>query len=103
MSCEQEEEEVLIYTILGCASILAVNKIQKRKRKRNVWVKKWLLERRQKGEYDLLLTQLRLEDAESFRRYLRMNTAVFEVNYILIYQTIILYQKNMKTASICSP
>ena len=31
-----------------------------------------------KGEYDLLLNQLRLEDQESFRRYLRMNTATFQ-------------------------
>ena len=46
-------------------------------RQRTIWVRNWLSERREKGEYDLLVNKLRLEDAEGFRRYLRMNSISF--------------------------
>ena len=44
------------------------------KEKRKIWVKKWLLARENKSVYNNLFQELRVDDAESYRRYLRMNT-----------------------------
>lgn len=66
--------------VVSCASIIiaaALTKKKKRK-KRSVWVKTWLLQRDIKGAYNNIIQELRLEDMENYRRYLRMNTETFE-------------------------
>lgn len=55
-----------------------VSKICK-KRNRKKWMRDWLLERESKGAYSNILQELRLQDQEHFRKYLRMNTTTFEV------------------------
>ena len=45
-----------------------------------IWVKPWLKRRDEKGAYNNILSEIRLDDAESYRRYLRMNTETFEVS-----------------------
>ena len=45
-----------------------------------IWVKPWLKRRDEKGAYNNILREIRLDDAESYRRYLRMNTETFEVS-----------------------
>ena len=41
-------------------------------------MKSWLAERERKGAYNNILQELRLDDQENFRRYIRMNTDTFE-------------------------
>ena len=55
----------------------------KKRRNRKVWVRKWIAQRDSMGAYGALLQELRLEDAEGYRKYLRMNTECFEVWTIL--------------------
>ena len=50
------------------------------KKKRRVWVKKWLLEPQKTGAYNGIVSDLRLTDREDFRNFLRMNTETFQVN-----------------------
>ena len=42
-------------------------------------MKDWLCERDAKGAYGDILQELRLNDHEKFRKYLRMNTDTFQV------------------------
>ena len=46
--------------------------------KRSVWVKKWILQREEKGAYHNLLQELRLQDQDSYRNFLRMDVHAFE-------------------------
>ena len=72
--CSKKRRKIAIITVAACSAMMMSTDVNKR-RNRKIWVRKWLSERREKSEYDLLL---RLEDQESFRRYLRMNTATFQ-------------------------
>ena len=53
---------------------------QRRRRQRAMWVRPWLAadRRLQFGQYDQLMTELRLEDHHSFTNYLRMEPAMFD-------------------------
>ncbi|GBN41189.1 hypothetical protein AVEN_170152-1 [Araneus ventricosus] len=62
----------LLYILLG--TVLK----EKQKTKRKVWARKWLLRRKQKGCYEIVMKELALEDAEGYRRWLCMDTATFE-------------------------
>ena len=55
---KQRRTKILLSTILGCSAVIVCNESGNKKRKRNAWVRKWLPERREKGEYDFLLNQL---------------------------------------------
>ena len=69
------------YTVAACSAIIIGFLAKKRRRNRKnrkIWVKKWLAARDSKGAYNNLIQELRLDDAESYRRYLRMNTHTFE-------------------------
>ena len=52
----------------------------KKKSRRKIWTRKWLLKRNERGAYNGILNELRLTDKEDFRKYLRMNTSTFEVS-----------------------
>ena len=71
-----EEEHALLIASIGIVVSAVVRK--KKKRPRSTWMKTWLARRNEKGVYNNLINEMRLEDAESFRRYLRMNTESFE-------------------------
>ena len=61
--------------------VTIICKRRKRKRKvKEVWDRKWLKRRTERGVYRQLLEELRLEDAANYRRYLRMGTATFQWN-----------------------
>ena len=74
---EEAVEEVLICTIIASASVVYGESIKTRKQKQKYWVRDY---RDQYGAYKLTLEELRLNDLFSFRRYLRMNTHVYEVH-----------------------
>ena len=64
-------------TVICCMILASSNLISKRKKKRkrkSVWVNDWLRERPAKGAYQTILAEMKLSDAENFRRFLRMNT-----------------------------
>ena len=48
----------------------------KTRKKRKWWVA-WLRKREESGAYARMLQELRLQDAEHFRKYLRMNTDTY--------------------------
>ena len=77
---EEAVEEVLRCTIIASASVVYGESMKTRKRKRKYWVRDYFRERDQDGAYKLTLEELRLNDLFSFRRYLRMNTHVYEVH-----------------------
>ena len=47
-------------------------------KKRTQWVKSWLAERDRKGAYNNIIQELRVDDNENYRRYLRMNADTLE-------------------------
>lgn len=56
-----------------------VKKRRKKQREREVWEQDWLQRRWGKGAFRQLMAELRLEDEESYREYMRMDTVSFEV------------------------
>ena len=82
---DAENEEILLFTAAVCAGLMHSKKnrgVQRRKRK--FWVKEWFLRREERGAHSMIMQELRLQDAESFRKYLRMNTTVYEVCFKII-------------------
>ena len=67
-------------------STVVKNNASKERKKRKIWAKKWLLNRDEKSVYGNIIAELRIDDAENSRRYLRMNTATFEVSYYNKFQ-----------------
>ena len=55
---------------------------QKTKRKRSVWVKFWLKNRMYTSAFNNIFAKLMVNDKEEFRRYLRINTASYEVSFV---------------------
>ena len=76
---DNRDEEVAICAILISASAVIVSE-KRQKRNRRIWAKEWFLKREEKGVYNTLLEELRVQDAESYRHYLRMDTVV--VGYV---------------------
>ena len=59
--------------------VVILERRKRRKRRlRSTREREWL-KRRSKGAYREILEELRLEDAENYRRYLRMDVATLEV------------------------
>ena len=77
---EEAVEEVLICTIIASAIAVYCESMKTRKRKRKYWVRDYFRERDQYGAYKLTLEEPRLNDPFSLRRYLKMNTHVYEVH-----------------------
>ena len=71
-----DSESALVLAGTDIIVALAVKKGRKR-RKRSIQVKTWLSRRDEKGVYNNLLEEMRLEDSESYHCYLRMNTETF--------------------------
>ena len=55
---------------------------QKTERKRSVWVKSWLKNRMYTSAFNNIFAVLMINDKEEFRRYLRINTASYEVSFV---------------------
>ena len=91
---KQRIQQLLAITILGCSA--AIIPLLNNKRNRTIWMQNWLSERREKGEYALLLNQLRLEDAEGFRRYHCMSSDAFAKLMELVGPSITKQRTNMR-------
>ena len=48
-------------------------------------MKPWIQRRVEKGVYNNILNELRVGDAESYRRFLRTNTETFEVSSFILF------------------
>ncbi|XP_064471520.1 uncharacterized protein LOC135385872 [Ornithodoros turicata] len=70
-------------------------------RKRRVWVKPWLSRRKAQGCYEKLMRELTLEDAESYRSWIRMDTNTFEELLSLVRPHISKQDTNFRPA-ICA-
>ena len=59
---------------------IAVNVLDnkpRKKRKRKLWVNPWLQRRSKLGEFNTLLQEMKLEDQEGYKNYLRMTGKTF--------------------------
>ena len=54
---------------------IVVRRKKRRRRVKSVWEKEWLRRRTNQGVFGAILQELRVKDQESYRRYLRMDTA----------------------------
>lgn len=73
------------------AAAVVVAVLQKRKtkrRKRKCWVKPWLARRPKLGIYETLLSELRLEEENEYKNYLRMSTENFDELFRLVEKDI---------------
>lgn len=66
------------------------------KRHRSVWAKNWLLRRNQDGFYAKLLVQLRAEEPEVYRNFLRMDSEQFDELLALVIPYIQKINTNMR-------
>ena len=78
---KMDEDDVIIFScaIITLACALEIQKKPRRNRIRKMWMKDWLRKRDTKGAYNNILPELRLNDHENFRKYLRMNTETYQV------------------------
>ena len=81
---EEAVAEVLVCSIIATSCIEYNKSFNTQRRKRKQWVKDYFRERDRYGAYNLILQELRLKDPYAFRRYLRMNTNVYEVGLKLV-------------------
>ena len=64
-----------------CVSYTVIMELDtKKKSRRKIWTREWLLKRNGRGAYSGILNEFRLADKEDFRKYLRMNTSTFETS-----------------------
>ena len=69
------DEKVVLALAVYC-----MQKLRKKRRKRTIWVKPYLADRASKSSYHLVHDlNVRLQDKEEYRAYLRMDTASFTV------------------------
>ena len=66
-----DDDDALLIASTGIVLALTLGK--KKRKKRCAWIRTWLARRDEKGVYNNLIQEMRLEDSESFRPYLRMN------------------------------
>ena len=87
---DTDDKEILLFTMAICAGMMHLNKNRGvKRRQRKVRVKEWFLRREERGAYNMIMQELRLQDAESFRKYLRMNTTAYEVCFLIILHRVI--------------
>ena len=81
----EDIELTCVCLILANATHLENKAIKKRIEKKSVWVKPWLSNRDSTGAFGNIFAELWLQDEEEFRRYLRMNTETYQVNYCIVF------------------
>ena len=92
---DNKEEEMTVCAVLVAVSAVIIAQ-RKHKRNRMVWTREWFLKREEKGAYNMLLEELRVKDANSYRHYLRMNTDVFQASKLSCFCMCIPGNRNFK-------
>ena len=79
-SLDEDEADMLKAAayLLAAAAVKKANKARARRRRKRVWVRKWLLNRPKYGMYEKLMNQLRRQDVKSFRNFTRMEPSMFD-------------------------
>ena len=69
--------------------ILLRRRLSRQERRKRMWVRKILRERKQKGKFHLLIKELRLHHREYFFKYFRMSPSKYEelLNFVAPYIT----------------
>ena len=81
---DQKERRKLLGLLLINSGVFYIHRIKKRIKKRtrrSCWMKEWLIKRDSLSAYNTIFKELHLNDQEYYRRYLRMNTEVYEVKF----------------------
>ena len=74
-------DELEIAYMTFCVSYTVMMELDtKKKSRRKIWAREWLLKQNERGAYNGVLNDLRLTGNEDFRKYLLMNTRAFEVS-----------------------
>ncbi|KAG8177484.1 hypothetical protein JTE90_008668 [Oedothorax gibbosus] len=79
-----------------CSSYCTCCNNSKIQKKRTIWSREWLSRRKEHGCYENLMMELALEDAEGYRRWLRMDTEAFELLLIKVTPLISKQDTNMR-------
>ena len=74
-ACRRKRAAAVV--VISCCSELLGTE-QPKEKKKSIWVKEWLKEK-DRSVYNMLLSELLVQDQEDFRKYLRMNTETFQV------------------------
>lgn len=77
------ENNAVVRAGVNCVAAILYGVLQdyldkKKKKKRSIWVRKWLTRRCELGASATLLTELAEEDVTSYKNHLRMSVAKFE-------------------------
>ena len=78
------ERRKILSLLLINNGIYYMKRIKNRKKKRkprSCWVKEWLIKRDSLSACNTTFKEHHLSDQEYFRRYLRMNTEIYEVKF----------------------
>ena len=88
------------------AFIIEQNIVQKRKKKektkRKCWVRKWVDRQSDLGAASNLVNELRLEDAQQFKNFIRMSAVQFEMLLDLIKHQIVKQDTQLRESISCS-
>jgi hypothetical protein len=83
--------------LLSATSIVLLGKREKNKKKRKLWAEKWLCRRNEGlGVLNMLENELRVEDPESYRTFIRMCEEYFDDLLKLIRKDITKQNTNMR-------
>ena len=67
--------------VVAAAVVVAViskRRNKKKRKKRSVWVKPWLKRREERGVFNTLLQEFRLEEGMEYKKFLRMSPETFD-------------------------
>ena len=73
------EEYVALYVCILCTLILRRRLRRLRVRSRRMWSRAWLQRRRTRSCYNTLLQELRAEDIDEYKNYMRMSKETFNM------------------------
>lgn len=64
--------------LLQVQQVLNARRRVRRRRRRAIWVRQWIIRRPQLGLYDRLMVELRNEDPRAFKNFMRMPPVMYD-------------------------